>query len=67
MASTAAITTTVQKIATTNPANRKILEMTRLDEQLEVYDSVIDAVKSFIQNGRRMLWRRMEGALLQTK
>jgi anti-sigma B factor antagonist len=35
------------KIATTNPANRKILEMTRLDEQLEVFDSVIDAVKSF--------------------
>jgi anti-sigma B factor antagonist len=35
------------KIATTNAANRKILEMTRLDEQLEVFDSVIDAVKSF--------------------
>ena len=35
------------KIATTNTANRKILEMTRLDEQLEVFDSVIDAVKSF--------------------
>lgn len=35
------------KIATTNPANRKILEMTRLDQQLEVFDSVVDAVKSF--------------------
>jgi anti-sigma B factor antagonist len=35
------------KIATTNPVNRKILEMTRLDEHLEVFDSVIDAVKSF--------------------
>lgn len=35
------------KIATTNYANRKILEITRLDEQLEVFDSVIDAVKSF--------------------
>lgn len=35
------------KIATANPANRKILEMTRLDERLEVFESVVDAVKSF--------------------
>ena len=35
------------KIATSNPANRKILEITRLDQQLEVFDTVIDAVKSF--------------------
>ena len=35
------------KIATTNDTNRKILEITRLDLQLEVFDSVIDAVKSF--------------------
>lgn len=35
------------KIATTNTVNRKILEITRLDRQLEVFDSVIDAVKSF--------------------
>lgn len=35
------------KIATTNNVNRKILEMTRLDEHLDVFDSVIDAVKSF--------------------
>jgi anti-anti-sigma factor len=35
------------KIATTNISNRKILEMTRLDERLEVFDSVVDAVKSF--------------------
>jgi anti-anti-sigma factor len=35
------------KIATTNRVNRKILEITRLDEQLDVFDSVIDAVKSF--------------------
>jgi anti-sigma B factor antagonist len=35
------------KIATTNSVNRKILEMTRLDEHLDVFDSVIDAVKSF--------------------
>jgi anti-sigma B factor antagonist len=35
------------KIATTSPANQKILEITRLDQQLEVYASVIEAVKSF--------------------
>ena len=35
------------KIAATNPTNRKIFEITRLDQQLEVFDSVIDAVKSF--------------------
>lgn len=35
------------KIATSNHTNRKILEITRLDQQLEVFDSVIDAVKSF--------------------
>ena len=35
------------KIATTNAMNRKILEITRLDQQLEVFDSVIDAVKSY--------------------
>ena len=35
------------KISTSNAANRKILEITRLDEQLEVFDTVIDAVKSF--------------------
>lgn len=35
------------KIATTNSTNRKILEITRLDQQLEVFHSVIDAVKSF--------------------
>ena len=35
------------KISTSNPANRKILEITRLDQQLEVFETVIDAVKSF--------------------
>ncbi len=35
------------KIATTNAMNRKIFEITRLNQQLEVFDSVIDAVKSF--------------------
>ena len=35
------------KIATTSPANRKILEMTRLDQEMDVFESVIEAVKSF--------------------
>lgn len=35
------------KIGTTNYTNRKILEMTRLDQQIEVFDSVVEAVKSF--------------------
>jgi anti-anti-sigma factor len=35
------------KVATTNAINRKILEMTRLDQQLEVFESVVDAVNSF--------------------
>ena len=35
------------KISTSNPANRKILEITRLDQHLEVFETVIDAVKSF--------------------
>ena len=36
------------KIMTNSNVNRKILEITRLDDQLEVFDSVIDAVKSFV-------------------
>ena len=35
------------KIATSNEMNRKIFEITRLDQQLELFESVIDAVKSF--------------------
>lgn len=35
------------KIAANNAYNRKILELTRLDQQLEVFESVMDAVKSF--------------------
>lgn len=35
------------KIAVSNPVNRKILEITRLDRHLEVFDNVLDAVKSF--------------------
>ena len=35
------------KVAATNPINRKIFEVTRIDQQLDVFNSVIDAVKSF--------------------
>jgi len=35
------------KIVTSNATNRKIFEITRLDQQLEVFDSAVDAVKSF--------------------
>jgi anti-sigma B factor antagonist len=35
------------KIATSNATNRKILEITRLDQQIEVFDSVVEAAKSF--------------------
>lgn len=35
------------KLSTTNASNRKILEITRLDQVFEVYASVIEAVKSY--------------------
>ena len=35
------------KVTTANPVNRKILEITRLDQHLDVFDNVIDAVKSY--------------------
>lgn len=35
------------KIAATNAANRKILELSRLDASLEVFESVVEAVKSY--------------------
>ncbi len=35
------------KLMVTNPINRKILEITRLDHQLDVYETVVEAVKSF--------------------
>lgn len=36
------------KLIVGNTVNRKILEITRLDQSLEVFNSVIDAVKSFV-------------------
>ena len=35
------------RVATTNAVGRKILEITRLDQQLEVFENVVDAVNSF--------------------
>jgi anti-anti-sigma factor len=35
------------RISTSNNVNRKIFEVTRLDQQLEVFDNVLDAVKSY--------------------
>lgn len=35
------------KIATTNAVNRKILQITRIDQRVDVFDSLVDAVKSF--------------------
>jgi len=35
------------KVMVTNTVNRKILEITRLDQQLDVLSTVVDAVKSF--------------------
>lgn len=35
------------KISTSNTMNQKILEITRLDQQLDVFESVLEAVKSF--------------------
>ena len=36
------------KIYTSNNVNRTILRITRLDQQFEVFESIIDAVKSFV-------------------
>jgi anti-anti-sigma factor len=35
------------KVSTDNHTNRKILEITRLDRQLDVFESVVEAVKSY--------------------
>ncbi len=35
------------KLTTTNSCNQKIFEITRLDRQIEIFNGVIDAVKSF--------------------
>jgi anti-anti-sigma factor len=35
------------RISTMNANNRKILEITRLDQSLEVFETVVEAVRSF--------------------
>jgi len=35
------------KVAVTNKVNRTILHITRLDQQIDVFESVIEAVKAF--------------------
>jgi len=35
------------RLSASNPYNRKILEITRLDQSLEVFETVLEAVKSF--------------------
>ena len=37
------------KLCSENSTNRKILEITRLDQEIDVFDCVLDAVKSFNQ------------------
>lgn len=36
------------KISASSSVNRKILEITRIDQQIEVFEAVIDAVRSFV-------------------
>src|SRR5262245_13189763 len=60
-----------QEIRALAPGQRQCLEMKiegySYEETAVRTGFSVDAVKSYIQNGRRMLWRRMEGALPQTK
>ncbi len=35
------------KLATTNSTNLKIIEITRLDQRFDVFESVVDAVRSY--------------------
>jgi len=60
-----------QEIRSLAPGQRQCLEMRiegySYEETAERTGFSVDAVKSYIQNGRRMLWRRMEGALPQTR
>jgi RNA polymerase sigma-70 factor (ECF subfamily) len=60
-----------QEIRALAPGQRQCLEMKiegySYEETAALTGFSVEAVKSNIQNGRRMLWRRMEGALPQTK
>lgn len=35
------------KLATSNAINRQILRLTKIDQRIQVFDSLVDAVKSF--------------------
>ncbi len=54
-----------------SPDQRKCLEMKiegySYDETARSTGLSVDAVKSHLKNGRRMLWRRMEGALAKSR
>jgi len=60
-----------EEIRALAPGQRQCLEMKiegySYEETAARTGFSIDAVKSNIQNGRRMLWRRMEGALPQAR
>jgi len=60
-----------QEIQALAPGQRQCLEMKiegyTYEETAARTGFSVEAVKSYIQNGRRMLWQRMEGALPQTK
>jgi RNA polymerase sigma-70 factor (ECF subfamily) len=60
-----------QEIKSLSPEQRQCLEMKiegySYEETSARTGFSVEAVKSYIQNGRRMLWRKMEGALPQPK
>jgi RNA polymerase sigma-70 factor (ECF subfamily) len=60
-----------QEIRALAPGQRQCMEMKiegySYEETAARTGFSVDAVKSYIQNGRRMLWRRMEGALPQVR
>jgi RNA polymerase sigma-70 factor, ECF subfamily len=59
------------EIQSLSPEQRQCLEMKiegySYEETSARTGFPVEAVKSYIQNGRRMLWRKMEGALPQPK
>ena len=59
------------EIRSLSPEQRQCLEMKiegySYEETAARTGFPVEAVKSYIQNGRRMLWRKMEGALPQPK
>jgi RNA polymerase sigma-70 factor, ECF subfamily len=60
-----------QEIKSLSPEQRQCLELKiegfSYEETSARTGFSVDAVKSYLQNGRRMLWKRMEGALSESK